>query len=297
MFKKGILVLLIAMNTISMQASSAMAGEYYDYIKIIQLVIGEKQAEVNSEPTIMEQAAYIKAGRALVPLRFVGESLGAQVSWDNSKKQAVLNLTGTVVTVPVGSRTAYVDGKPTALDVPAEINGARAFIPLRFISESFGADVDYNENTKTVRVLNVDQTNWKEHLGPKSGRRYKCPTNWSTTTEGDGSVDVFTSPKGSKLEVVSLNNTAKPEKLYNKLKGANRRNGWTLEVDAPYDKEDLNKGFRLEFLVSDVSKNGYERRIFIYEPGCMATMIMDNSHTDIERTVMLKIAFKQKSAI
>ncbi|MBI4733413.1 MAG: hypothetical protein HY779_01065 [Rubrobacteridae bacterium] len=69
-------------------------------------------------------------------------------------------------------------------------------------------------------------------------------------------------------------------------------NGWKLEVDAPYYKEDLNKGFRLEFIIFDAGKNGYERRVFIFEPGLMITMSMDNSHTDIENTVMSKIALR-----
>ncbi|MBI4733412.1 MAG: copper amine oxidase N-terminal domain-containing protein [Rubrobacteridae bacterium] len=160
MFKKGILALFMAMIAISIQASLVMASEYYDYIKIMQLVIGDKKAEVNSELTVMEQASYIKEGRTLVPLRFIGESLGAQVSWDNSRKRVVLNLTGTDVTVPIASNVAYVDGKPIVLDVPAEIKSGRTFIPLRFISESFGANVDYNEKTNTVRVLYVDQPSW-----------------------------------------------------------------------------------------------------------------------------------------
>lgn len=48
----------------------------------IALMIGQRQAEVNGRTVVLDVPGRIIRGRTLVPLRFVGESLGALVGWD-----------------------------------------------------------------------------------------------------------------------------------------------------------------------------------------------------------------------
>lgn len=77
MLKKLVIAMVVGMSIILTSVVPAMASENdYDYFKMIELVIGEKQAEVNFNPSTMDQAAYVKGGRTLVPFRFLGESLG-----------------------------------------------------------------------------------------------------------------------------------------------------------------------------------------------------------------------------
>lgn len=48
----------------------------------ISLRIGETQASINGQPTLMDVPALLVDGRTMVPLRFISQALGAQVSWD-----------------------------------------------------------------------------------------------------------------------------------------------------------------------------------------------------------------------
>jgi len=48
----------------------------------IQLRIGDRTATVNGQPVSLDVPAMIIGGSTMVPLRFVGESLGADVRWD-----------------------------------------------------------------------------------------------------------------------------------------------------------------------------------------------------------------------
>ncbi|MEW6172283.1 MAG: stalk domain-containing protein [Bacillota bacterium] len=57
----------------------------------IKLVIGPKTAYVNGEPVTLDVPGKIMSGRTLVPLRFIGESLGAKVGWDGAKHTVMVS--------------------------------------------------------------------------------------------------------------------------------------------------------------------------------------------------------------
>lgn len=92
-------------------------------------------------------------GRLLVPLRGVFEALGATVDY-NAATSTVLALRGeTQLQLTIGSATAYINGQPKQLDVPAKVVLGRTLVPLRFIGEALGAQVNYNGVTQTVSIV------------------------------------------------------------------------------------------------------------------------------------------------
>ena len=52
----------------------------------------------------------------------------------------------------IGDRTARVNGANIPLDVPAMIIQGSTMVPLRFMSEALGADVNWQAHTNTVRI-------------------------------------------------------------------------------------------------------------------------------------------------
>jgi hypothetical protein len=91
-------------------------------------------------------------GRLLVPLRGIFEALSADVLYDASTRSIKATKGTTVVQLQLGSRTALIDGRTVYLDVPADTVGGRTMVPLRFVSESLGADVKWSGATKTVVI-------------------------------------------------------------------------------------------------------------------------------------------------
>lgn len=91
-------------------------------------------------------------GRVMVPMRGVFEHMGADVLWNSATRTVTANRGTTDVKLYIGSRYADVDGNRTELDAPAVIVANRTMVPLRFISESLGADVQWIENTRTVAI-------------------------------------------------------------------------------------------------------------------------------------------------
>ena len=85
-----------------------------------------------------------KLGRVLVPLRSIFETMGAHVRWDDNSQTVFANRNDTKVELEIGSNNATVNGSAVLMDVPAQLIAGSTFVPLRFLSESLGARVDYD---------------------------------------------------------------------------------------------------------------------------------------------------------
>ncbi|MDN4619165.1 copper amine oxidase N-terminal domain-containing protein [Paenibacillus sp. PsM32] len=99
-----------------------------------------------------DQAPVMSANRTMVPLRGVFEALDAKVLWKQSTKTVTATKDGTTIVLPLGSRTATINGKSVVLDVPAKSIKGRTVVPLRFVSEALGEKVGWNSSTKTVSI-------------------------------------------------------------------------------------------------------------------------------------------------
>ncbi|HEU4798611.1 MAG TPA: copper amine oxidase N-terminal domain-containing protein, partial [bacterium] len=107
---------------------------------------------VDGSPVFFDQPPVVIGGRVLVPLRGVFERLGAFVQW-NPGTRSILAVRGSdQVQLTIGSRIASVSGRQMFLDVPPQIVGSRTLVPLRFISESLGARVDWMPSTRVVMI-------------------------------------------------------------------------------------------------------------------------------------------------
>jgi hypothetical protein len=99
------------------------------------------------DPVIIED-------RTLVPLRFVAEAFGLQPEWHSATRTAMLTAGDFEIRITIGETTAYVDGNPLVLDVPATIISERTMVPLRFISEAFGANVEWDSENRNAIITN-----------------------------------------------------------------------------------------------------------------------------------------------
>jgi len=102
-------------------------------------------------------------GRVLVPLRGVFEQMGANVDWDAANQTVIANGNGKDIKLRIGAHNAWVDGTRTHLDVPAQVIGGSTMVPIRFLSETLGADVRWDERDQLVLIdtggIGTTQTN------------------------------------------------------------------------------------------------------------------------------------------
>ncbi len=120
---------------------------------VILLTIDSKEAKINNSVVILDAPAQIVNGRTMVPLRFVAEAFGCSVEWNAAEGKATIQKGSIKMVLTKGKNTAIVNGVEQKLDSPPVIVGGRTLVPLRFISEPFGAKVNWDSKTKTITIV------------------------------------------------------------------------------------------------------------------------------------------------
>ena len=124
----------------------------------IRLVVGSREYFVNGSPSQMDTSPLMQDGRALLPIRYVAQAIGAEVKWQASEQKTTIILQGTTVEVWVGKSTARVNGTEVPIDAnnskvsPLVIPPGRVMLPLRFVAEKLGCDVKWDPQDKSIRV-------------------------------------------------------------------------------------------------------------------------------------------------
>lgn len=93
-----------------------------------------------------------EADRTLVPMRFLFEQMGADVDWDGTTQTAIVKKQNEIITFSIDNTAATVNNIQKTMDVPARLINDKTLVPLRFLSEELGFDVQWDENTRTVTI-------------------------------------------------------------------------------------------------------------------------------------------------
>lgn len=112
----------------------------------VALQVGVREGSFNGVKKTMDVEPMIINNRTMVPLRYIGEALGATFKW-NEKTRTV------TFTKDAQDLTLVIDKLQPGLDTPATIQNGRTMVPIRYISESFGAQVTWIPSTKTIQVV------------------------------------------------------------------------------------------------------------------------------------------------
>lgn len=104
---------------------------------------------------LMDVAPFIEAGRTYLPIRYVAEALGVNrdnILWDEARGQVTINKDDLSIQLTVGSNVLKVNGKETIMDVPVKNVKSRTVLPLNFVSQALGAQVNWNETNQTITL-------------------------------------------------------------------------------------------------------------------------------------------------
>lgn len=94
-----------------------------------------------------------KNERTLVPIRFIADNLGAETSWNEEKQVATIKKDDKKIDICIRCKKIFVNGKQVKTDsIGEKKDDIRTMVPLRFISEMFGAKVGWDEKTLTVTI-------------------------------------------------------------------------------------------------------------------------------------------------
>ena len=107
MKKKRLIVVVALIIALSLSNVSFASGA-------IKVYVGNSRLVMEVEPIIQD-------GRTLVPLRAIFEALGADIQWSQESRTVTGTLGATTVSLQINSKTAYINGVPIEVEVPAVI--------------------------------------------------------------------------------------------------------------------------------------------------------------------------------
>lgn len=119
--------------------------------------------KVNGFDLYSEYKPYVDNGRTFVPIRELTELMGANVKWNQKTKSVSISMMDKDVKLKINSSVVYVNGKKMRIDdasVPkltqytAQNNECKTMVPLRFLSESLGFSVDWDQNKRLAMIDN-----------------------------------------------------------------------------------------------------------------------------------------------
>ncbi|HWP79632.1 MAG TPA: copper amine oxidase N-terminal domain-containing protein [Candidatus Acidoferrum sp.] len=154
-----------AKNTIILQIDNYAAAKDG---ALCHLYPGEKQI-----------TPYIKTGengngRTMVPVRFLAETMGATVLWDDATLTATITIGDDVLQMTIGSVVYTVNGETKTMDVPPETlyyNGesgyGRTMVPISFAAQALGKAV-YWDNADRLVIITEQDLPWQDGRGAEA---------------------------------------------------------------------------------------------------------------------------------
>lgn len=170
----------------AIEAIEVEEGEGFDIPERVEISfkVGDSTLMINGNPVEVETPYIAGEGTTLVPLRVITEAFGARVTWIDATKEIILEYPEVNITLQIGNINAIVNSHTEVLPVaPALSANGFTMVPLRFISETFGATVSYDEATAAITVVkenaNANDTISSSTDLPRIGDSY---WNWSMMT-------------------------------------------------------------------------------------------------------------------
>lgn len=134
-------------------------------------VYGDSGISINIDGSdlYMDVPPIIMGGRTMVPLRAVSEAVGCKVDWfEEDQSIVVYSPAGGDPILFMGindpdvtrnyynGQTGEITGEVIMIDSPPVISNGRTMVPLRFIAESIGFDVEWDNNSKIVFLFSAN---------------------------------------------------------------------------------------------------------------------------------------------
>ncbi len=249
--KKRILSMALAlMIAVSVLSLNVFAAEDNTMVEI-EFCVGDEILMINGEAVTVEKPYVVGEGVTLVPVRVITEAFGAQVGWIDESQTVTLEYPDVNIVLQIGNPIAEVNGKAETLLAAPELPKDTTMVPLRFISENFGAEVSYDPATERITVTKDMSANGESTVEGAIDSKYVGDSFYGWSMENpvdavmdyryfDGSYTSFTYDDYNwmNISIYKLDDEYDFDKEYNDWKTS--FTGYTLSK-ADKDVSDANK--------------------------------------------------------
>ena len=212
---------------------------------------------------------FIENGRTLVPIRFISENLKNKVDWNSDEKKVTVTPEEereiSKIELIIGSDIAKLydkEGniKEEKLEVPAKITNSRTFVPVRFISETLGTEVNWDPENRVVIIGDKTKYNSEKFKNEVIAKEPKEKTEPAKKQETKPVAKTNAKTKefnygGEKYVPTYTQNRVEVFKKIDKILGVKRdKDGWG-RATLYYPMEKRNKDWWFAPLTNDWTKN------------------------------------------
>jgi len=184
--KKLIFSVVMVMAVMIFVVSGAHAAVKVTESKDVKIVIDSQKRNTTNAPIMVN-------GRTMLPLREIATQLGVSndeehIKWNSATKTVYLSKDNTVINLEINKKIAKVNGQDVELDVEPLIYANRTYIPVRFVSQSFGKKVAWDASTKSVLICNEEEYNKVKDILDKSIKAMESAKKYKLDFEMDMSA-------------------------------------------------------------------------------------------------------------
>ncbi|KOS60769.1 copper amine oxidase N-terminal domain-containing protein [Lysinibacillus agricola] len=159
-FKASCMITAVALASILPGQASASAASDKIHVK------NNVSININGETLKVNDPILNKSDYLFLPMRALYEAVGASVDWKKETLTASAIRNDKSVNLTINSKTALVDGQKVPMVVAPFMYKDRTYMPLRFVSENFGGNVNWNPTTQTVDISLSGETPGKPQGDP-----------------------------------------------------------------------------------------------------------------------------------
>lgn len=147
-------------NTLSVSTPAVEEEEEEPGTSSVNMVftIGSANYQLNGTTKAMDVAPIIRQSRTLLPILYVADPLGAQVTWNSIEKKVTIKKPCKTIELWINNNIAKVNGTSVMIDTansnvtPVIIPPGRTMLPLRFIADNLDCEVLWNPGDQSITV-------------------------------------------------------------------------------------------------------------------------------------------------
>ena len=109
------------------------------------LISGDTKKEMAVAPLIIGQYT-------MIPFRSIFEELNYVIEWNDADSSITVKKDNKVMKLKIGSKDVEVNGIIQQMQIEPRIIDGRTLVPLRFVAENSGANVVWDDSTKSVYI-------------------------------------------------------------------------------------------------------------------------------------------------
>lgn len=110
------------------------------------------KVNLNGEEIAFDVHPILDGENLLLPLRFIYEKMGANVSWYEETNTVFADLDGNITTIQIGNELMFLNGDSFKLDAVPVLKDDRTLVPAAVIENGTGAKVSWDAEKSAVSI-------------------------------------------------------------------------------------------------------------------------------------------------